>query len=473
MRDLGSTNGTLLNGAKIQEATATPSDIVSFGEVRYRVREVKPTAEERASADAIEDNDISIAAGTVWRELPLDIGKGDEADTATFDRERAERTGKNLELLLQISKELSGEGGVDPVLEGIVDILSEVMDVHRVSVLLLDDESKELVPRVSSRLGKRTRRHDHVPKSILARVVDDRVTIVTEDAMADARFDGKSVMLQQVCAAMATPLVSSKGEVLGAIYADRLSGIDNSFSDEDLDFLSGFAGIAGAAIHNSRLSETLRRQAVTVSNFQRYFAPELAAEIAAEESVVQLGGLKKPLSVLFTDIRGFTSLSEGLEPEEVITLLNDFFGEMVDIIFEYGGTLDKFIGDAIMANWGAPVARPDDAERALAAAIDMQNELVSMNRRKQPGEPQVKIGIGINYGEAFVGNIGSHRRLEYTAIGDTVNTASHLCSMAGPGEILVSGDFLACLGDRPEVDDLGLAKLKTRREPTAVYRIRM
>jgi len=166
--------------------------------------------------------------------------------------------------------------------------------------------------------------------------------------------------------------------------------------------------------------------------------PELAAEIAAQEGEIRLGGTKRQAVVLFADIRGFTTLSEALSPDEIASLLNEYFTEMVEIVFEYGGTLDKFMGDAMMAIWGAPLHRPDDPDRAARAAVAMQRELRLRNEEwGRQGRRPLTVGIGLQAGEVFAGNIGSDRRLEYTVIGDAVNTAAHLCSEAGPGEILL------------------------------------
>jgi adenylate cyclase len=219
------------------------------------------------------------------------------------------------------------------------------------------------------------------------------------------------------------------------------------------------------------LSETLRTKALTLSNFERYFAPDLAAAIAGERAEVQLGGDKRRVTILFSDMRGFSTFSEKMLPEALVTLLNRYFSEMVDIVFEHGGTLHKFIGDAIMASWGAPLAHPDDADRALRAAVEMQRELLEMNARRGPDDPLVEVGIGINQGDVFAGNIGSYRRLEYTVIGDPVNVASRLCSSAGRREIIISNSVYEALQDKPKVTALEPVRLRGREEHTAAYRV--
>jgi len=188
---------------------------------------------------------------------------------------------------------------------------------------------------------------------------------------------------------------------------------------------------------------------------------------------VQLGGQKRPVVIFFSDIRGFTPLSETMGPDEIATLLTEYFTEMVEIVFEHSGTLDKFMGDAIMALWGAPIAHEDDADRAMGCAVDQLAALETMNTRwKQQGRPELGIGIGINFGEVFAGNIGSDRRLEYTVIGDAVNTASRLCSSAGPNEILITDSFYKQLKQPPKVEALEPVQVKGKSNKVPVYRVR-
>jgi adenylate cyclase len=210
--------------------------------------------------------------------------------------------------------------------------------------------------------------------------------------------------------------------------------------------------------------------------FGRYVPPEYARQLADDYQALKLGGERVPLTVLFSDIRGFTGISERLPPEAVVSILNEYLERMAEVVFRHGGTLDKFIGDAVMAFWGAPLPAADHARRAVEAALDMEAELAALNRRwAEAGDGvELEIGIGINTGEAIVGNIGSlTRKLDYTAIGDTVNLASRLEGLNRDfgTRILVSEATLALLGGGYRVRPLGAARVKGKEESVAVYEV--
>tara|TARA_Y100001980_G_C14552238_1_gene336282 strand:+ start:67 stop:1671 length:1605 start_codon:yes stop_codon:yes gene_type:complete len=175
------------------------------------------------------------------------------------------------------------------------------------------------------------------------------------------------------------------------------------------------------------------------NTFKRYVSKQVVDEILDNDSKLNLGGEKRKVTVLFADIRGFTSMSEKMEPEVVVSTLNEYFSEMIDIVFKNNGTLDKIIGDELMVVYGAPISAKDDTTRAVQTASDMQEKLKELNEeRKKRKEPLIAVGIGINRGEVVSGNIGSREMMDYTVIGDTVNLAARLCSAAKPGQILVS-----------------------------------
>ncbi len=483
VHDLGSSNGTFVNGTKVSDTVVGDGDVVTFGKVAFKVQEVTPpTARPAIPTDGGFAQRPPPPEATIVRQVALEESGEIKQEVAGERRSSAsqlklegesidERQAEKLALLLDISKELSKQQDVDRLLEKVVDVTFEVMQVDRVSILMLEGAEHDLVPRISkNRLGDGG--GARVPQSIARRAVDERLAILTDNAAADDRFKGKSIVMQSVRSAMCTPLMGSEGTVLGIIYVDNMTAT-NSFGDEDLEFLIAFSGIAAVAIENSQLIERIQREAVVLSNFQRYFAPDLAEQIAAELEQVQLGGTKRPVVVFFSDIRGFTSMSETMTPDEIATLLTEYFTEMVEVVFEHGGTLDKFMGDAIMALWGAPIAHDDDADRAIRAAMQQQEMLTELNEKwAKDGRTQVEIGIGINFGEVFAGNIGSDRRLEYTVIGDAVNTASRLCDKAAAGEILISEPFYKTLKNPPEVESLEPLDLKGKAQAVPVYRVK-
>jgi len=187
----------------------------------------------------------------------------------------------------------------------------------------------------------------------------------------------------------------------------------------------------------------------------------------------RLDGVVQPVTVLYADIRGFTTMSERMEARDVVHMLNEFFTAMSGVIFEARGTVDKFIGDCIMALFGAPVESPRAAEDALEAAMGMQQAMTKLNAsRLERGLHAIEIGIGIHCGPAVVGNIGSVDRVQYTAIGDTVNVAARLVNLAKAGEIIVSAAVRESIGRDENFEALGNVDLKGRATQMGVYRVR-
>ena len=477
VRDLGSTNGTWLDGVRVIDALATPGSRVSFGKVDFEVLVEQPSAAPGEPGEFAGEGSLD---ATILRQVPV-RGRADIASQLADDSQASsllkiggnswqDRQARKLNLLLDIAKELSQQTEVDRLLDRVVGLTFQVMNVDRVAIMTAEDGEDDLVPRLWRSRVEAPAGSWHVPRAIARKTVEEKVAVLSENVAEDDRFaagDGGQKVQSVLCA----PLLGSQGMVLGIIYLDHV-GSTHSFGEEDLEFFTAFAGMAAVALENSRLIDRMRREAVVLSNFQRYFAPDLARQIAGQEGEIQLGGAKRRVVVLFSDIRGFTSISERMSPDEIATLLTGYFTEMVEIVFEHGGTLDKFMGDAMMALWGAPLAHEDDADRAIRAAIAMQRTLVRLNREWQRrGRPPLSVGIGVNLGEVFAGNIGSDRRLEYTVIGDAVNTAARLCSNAGPGEILIAEPLYAALRQWPPVSPLTPLPLRGKAQPVPVYSV--
>jgi adenylate cyclase len=424
--DLGSRNGTWINGSRITRATAKAGDTVAFGTVVFNLLEPREAAQRAAPAAPPLDS-----GATLLRERVVPSREQALADVAAA-RDAAP---KRLAQLVRIAQRLGTFTDLDPLLEAIAHDLFESFNADRVAILLTSADGT-LDTRISrDRTGAIPR---PVPRAIASGVAERQVALLTNDATRDARTVGESVIEQAVSSAMAAPLLGEERRTLGIVYVDHLAA-NREFDDGDLAFLVAFAGIASAAVEREQQTERLQQAARVRENFERYFTPQLAARIAGGQQSVQPGGVRQPVVVMFTDVRGFTKVAESLPPTQMAQQLNEYFARMVDCVFRHDGALDKFIGDAVMAYWGVPAPDRGDAALAVRAAFDMQRELTQLNTRwRREGRPELHVGIGIHAGDAFVGNIGSPRRLEFTLIGDTVNVANRLCGLAAGGQVLVS-----------------------------------
>ena len=209
------------------------------------------------------------------------------------------------------------------------------------------------------------------------------------------------------------------------------------------------------------------------NTFKRYVSKQVVDEILDNDAKLNLGGEEREATILFTDIRGFTSMSEKMDPKTVVSTLNEYFSEMIDIVFKHNGTLDKIIGDELMIVYGAPLSSKDDTLRAVKTAIEMQLCIKEMNKkRKKKNEAEILVGAGINRGNVVSGNIGSRDMMDYTVIGDTVNLGSRLCSAASPGEILVSKSVYNGLKNDFSFNKLDPIRVKGKAEKVNIYSIK-
>jgi adenylate cyclase len=476
--DLKSKNGTQVNGVQIVEAPLRDGDKILLGkfeltfgkalESKVVLDEAKPLSEEAGT--------IIRSVGELSRLLtavPVPGAPADEKKAPAVDVQEIEKSNRILKVLTKVAETLIAVRPVEEVLHQVMDIVFEHMPADR-GFLMLEEESQagRLVPMV---VKHRTSGGDEgritVSKTIADRVMHDRVSILTSDAMVDPRFGaGDSIRFHGIRSAMCAPLWL-KEQVIGIIHVDSPM-LTNCFTVNDLDLLTALANYAAVAVERARLNQKIVAEERKRERLGRFLSPQVANRIlaASDTQGAELGAPEvREVSVLFADISGFTSMSEKMSPSAVALLLNDYLSRMTDVIFKYEGTLDKYIGDAIMAVFGAPLDMPDHAERAIRTALEMQERLAEWNAERKEG-PAFRIRIGINSGKAVAGEIGSINKKEYTVLGDTVNTASRLeSSVAKPGFVVVGENTFRLAEGRFEFQPLGAFSLKGKAKEVLVY----
>jgi adenylate cyclase len=377
---------------------------------------------------------------------------------------------ERLRVTWELTRDVALERDLDKLVEKILMALFKFTKADR-GVILLRQDDGSMQPRAA-------RRRDgsdapiQISSTILNHVIKERASVVTHDASMDfASAKGKSMILNRISSAMVVPLIhESEKEVLGAVWLDSESLAQ--FQPKDLEVVTSVAGQAAMFLENSILGKRVEQEIVVRDRFARLVAPNVAEMMAAGKLEVKQGGVTKDLTVFNSDIRGFTAMSEATTAEVIVEMLNEYFELMVETLFKYEGTLDKFMGDGIMAFWGAPVSHGDDAARCVACSLDQMEVLGQFNRqRASANKPPLAVGIGVHTGPAVVGYVGSSKALSYTVIGDVANTSARLCGSAAAGQIVISEPTLAQLGGRFEYEEIEPVPLKGKEKPVRRFNV--
>jgi class 3 adenylate cyclase/CheY-like chemotaxis protein len=372
---------------------------------------------------------------------------------------------------------LAGEGALPPLRPP-----SEPVEPGSVSLLVVDDNELNR-DMLSRRLGSRGFRVSVAEdgESALAMIEKQEFALVLLDVMMPG-LTGIDVLkrLRERFSESDLPVVMATARDATEDVVEALHLGANDYVTKPLDFAVVLARI------ESQL--TLRRQKQEIEHlardlelrnrfiqslFGRYLSDEVVADLLASPEGTRIGGEQRRVTLLMSDLRGFTPLTEGLAPQQVLRLLNSYLGSMADVVLAHQGTVDEFVGDAILAIFGAPVARPDDAARAVACAVAMQESLAALNRLNEAdGLPRLEMGIAVHTGEVIVGNIGSERRTKYGVVGSAVNHAGRIESFTVGGQVLISETTLREAGDSAQVGERLAVDAKGTREPIVVYDLR-
>lgn len=479
-----SVNRVFVNGAPQLERVLQQDDIITIGETSLEFRMIKPVAE----TDSVQAGNKSIPISLLHDiSIPPDIPTAEELtveqpstnvnyddaplghtqvlisaneiigrqsnlslESAIATPEEVKdlrRKAKILALLFEMSKTLGTVFDLKEIFEKATDLIFRGTPADRVVALLVDETNgRANADRSLQQIAVKTRDESFeklsekltVSRTITQKVMREGVALLSQDAKTDEQFLGaESIVSQGVRSTICAPLITESG-VHGVVYADRLDPFA-VFTPDHLELISAVAAQTALTVETVKAHKRLAREEVARANYSRFMPEYVVKQLLNDPGSFRLGGVNQTVTVLFADIRGFTALSERENPERVVSLLNRYFSAMSEIIFAHGGTLDKYIGDGLMAIFGAPTATPDDALNAVKAAVAMQKRLASLNQELLiEGFLPISIGIGLHTGEATIGYVGSNKRSEYTAIGDTVNLASRLESNALGGQVLLS-----------------------------------
>ena len=441
--DLNSRNGTFVNHRLISAAVVLSSgDQVLLGStvIRFVEESARDQSLTRVTFTSTDDLQVGIYAAVDASEpTASSFQAGDEITDPDSLRDDYER----LRMVHSFSHELALEVDRDRLLEKLLDRILSWVRADR-GVVLLPDENDEtkLTPqyiKTSSDVDSEIR----LSETIVQQVTRDRKAILSADAQVDSRFDqSSSIIMEGIRSTMTVPMLQGD-RVVGVIHVDSLFEA-NAFTNKDLQILQSLAAQAALAIENVNLVRRARREEATRERFSRLFSPNLVEKVVSGELDIRKGGEICDVTVLFADIRGFTRMTEEFPAPDIVEMLNEYFEIMVEIVFEYQGTLDKFLGDGLMAFWGAPVPQEEHTRLAVAAGLRMQKAMKSFNSiRVARGQPPIHAGLGIDSGENVVGYMGSSKTLSYSVIGEGVNRAARLCAAALKGEVLVSAEAQA------------------------------
>ncbi len=506
-----SVNHVYVNGTPEIEKILQQSDMIAIGESRLefnRISFAQPINQPVVSQQSVSQSEFYVKTheytGAIvqpdvkYEDQPLGhtqlkisvndiIGRGTSSlsgETAFATPEEIKilrRKAQILEMLYEMSKTLGTVFDLKEIFLKATDLIFRGTPAERVVALLAEETVDGRILDYSlypiAVRGRDANMEDlsdklSISRTITQKVMREKVALLSQDATTDKQFQGaESIVSQGVRSTICAPLIT-ESNVHGVVYADRFDPF-SSFSQDDLELISAVAAQTAVTVETIRAHKRLAREEVARANYSRFMPEYVVKQLLENPDSFRLGGVNQTITVLFADIRGFTAFAEKESPEKVVGLLNRYFTAMSEIIFNYGGTLDKYIGDGLMAIFGAPTATPEDAKNALITAITMQKRIETLNQELAvEGYKPVSIGIGLHTGEATIGYIGSEQRSEYTAIGDTVNIAARLESNSKGGQILVSDATAKAGGELFSFMPREPLNVKNRLEPITLFEVK-
>jgi len=462
MVDLDSLNGIWINGRRAQNWVLSHGDSIQIGNHKLTWQD-ESSPEEELEIVPFGEGDVVKHVQELNLEEVLPFKQG--ASPPAFAR-----APEHLYLLLQIARLLNSSTTLENFLDATIDLVLESLDADRGAILV--KEGDVLTPKLLRARKGEFEGEVPISSTITNKVMAEGLSVLTADARQDPRFDqGASINAYDIRSAICVPLWEAN-KARGVFYLDKLA-VERAFTEEDLDLAGAVAHHIALGIRHHEIMELAKREAVLRHQLERYHSPDvvdLLLHQSKDAQKMELAPREQEVTILFCDIVDFCSLAAHQSPVETADLLSTFYDEMTAVVFRHAGSVNKFIGDAIMALWGAPFSHGDDPERAVMCAADMLRSLYTMLKRLD-ADKWFKLRTGINTGAVIAGHIGSENMLEYTVVGTPVNIASRIQTMARPNQILIGETTRQRLGTRYPTVDLGEVEVKGADEPIKVYEL--
>ncbi|MCK4908907.1 MAG: GAF domain-containing protein [Planctomycetes bacterium] len=480
--DLGSANGLTVNKKKATVKTLEDGDEIQIGDTvmvfkqedGMSVPSGAPPAPSKKDLPPELSSDIIKSVGDIPLDYRMDAKemiKSGESLVAAAKPVAKSKEAESFFLLYQLGKAVTSATSLDEVLDIAMASIFDFFHADRGLIMLLDKDGEKLIPKVTKCRGKDTPDQINVSSTITNKVIKDKVSIITSDAKSDPRFEmGMSIAQFNIRSALCVPLWE-KQEVFGVIYLDNLMK-SYAFKSSDLDLLTAIANQIAIRIKQEELYEKLTNEALMRTNLERYHSPDVVERIIKGGGEIKMEVEEKEATVVFADIQDFTTISERMDPQNLASMLNDFFETASHIVFEFNGSVNKYIGDAVMAIFGAPTPLEDHAVKAVEAALKMVRELGKLQENiDESKRERYHVRVGINTGKLVAGNIGSVKRIEYTVLGDVVNVASRLNQYGKSNQVVIGEGTYAYAKDKFKFKDLGKVKLKGKKKELKVYQV--
>ncbi|WP_016953543.1 adenylate/guanylate cyclase domain-containing protein [Anabaena sp. PCC 7108] len=480
IEDMGSKNGTQVNGIPVMPTQELHNhDVIYLGNVNLVVVLSNTLSNLPPQyVPTVETNSQQITFLKNVEELQQQWIEGSDVNGSS----NKDKTIDRLKDLVEIAKNLCAAASIEEIFSQVQALVFRYIEGIERLALLVDVDSSSTLKLVNS-ATKTISQEKYLPvdgswisHSICQKAFADKVAIQSADTHADERFSSEqSILVKGIRSAMAVPLWD-ENKVVGVLYGDaHLSSSQwTNEGEEELSFFSALANLVASSVQRWLLIEKLRTEEVIRHRLERYHSPAVVQQLIAVREFTdgRLAPTESEISILFADLVGFTEISERLTPQEIAGLLNNLFEEMLQEVFTYGGTLDKYIGDCIMAFFGAPEPQQSHADSAVSAAKGMLYRLQRLNANRFWQQP-LQLRIAINSGKAVVGDVGSSQRVDYTALGATINLAARMEPICSPGECVISEVTYKQLSQRSEFREMGDYRFKGIDRFIKIYQTKM